>query len=111
MSTPIATEIILESNVPVVTSAATPTTGDCAIYLEAVCEKDRKIFEDERGPRYVEGAGTVCACTGSGPNVTLSCSDKNCVTCNQDETVCASSIEIRFGLQRKRRKKQLEGFI
>lgn len=74
-----------------------PVTKDCAIYLEAVCEKDRKIFEDERGPRYVEGAGTVCECTGSGPNVTLSCSDKDCVTCNRDETVCVSSIEFGSG--------------
>ena len=83
-----------ELECPCCTKCCDNSSGECSMEFESVCRIDERHFEEESGLMYIESADTICECTGSGPNTTLSCSDSNCQSCNRDGTVC--SINDKF---------------
>jgi hypothetical protein len=84
------------------TTCCDSSSGDCAINTEAICLVEKSWHEHPNGPEYHESAGAVCECTttDSGDNATtttLSCSDTQCQSCNQDETVCSINEHYQYG--------------
>ena len=80
------------------------TSSSCAVNLPAICEiakstyeydhaDDKDMIDNNNDAHQRRQLNCECSDTGNSFN----CLDDNCVTCNQDETICAQSISS--GLQ------------
>ena len=69
----------------------------CDTNFPAICEMDKATYELEGGGNYVDGAGTKCECSGeTKDDMTLLCSEEECVTCNKDGTICAKNVNFAY---------------
>jgi hypothetical protein len=82
------------------TTCCDSSSGNCTINKEAICHVEKSWHEHPNGREYHESAGTVCKCTTTGfehdATTTLSCSDTQCQSCNQDKTVCSINERYQF---------------
>jgi hypothetical protein len=70
----------------------------CIINKTNACLSKKSQYDSPKGLQYIESAGTVCECISSDidDEISFSCMDTQCQSCNLDGTVCSINKQYQL---------------